>query len=152
MQQALTLAKYKVRFKGGIETVLSANAVRIIDEAFALYTTDKIDQMITLPNKSKVRVSKLDQIEPYIDEETLREEHNKSVFSNIEKIMEESEISKTSTIAQIHLQRMKENFKRLKNKQPWQYCDRNGNPCAKEDARLSIFGDQDLINHAKSLF
>jgi len=126
-------SEYQIVFNDGSRFVVSETFAHQIDD---VWTNDR-DGLIIIGGGKK-RAKDIKSIDPYKDDGFQKQ--SEATMQRLEAMAENSK--STTPLGQkrkeIAIQKMRENFERLKKGEKWQFHDIDGNPCTQEEAKSSI--------------
>lgn len=129
--------KFKLKFKSGIEIIVSEAKKLIIEKAFDNYFEAEKDAMIKIDKDTTVLVSSLIEIT------AVRDAGHQTSIDNMmrlaDNITNSTKGKKNESISE-WCKKIRKNVIRTSKHLPWIYYDRAGNACSKDESRLSIFG------------
>lgn len=134
---------YLLKFAGGTTKRVSREQAWQIDEMWSKNPESK--KIIKFKDGSRVLLSTLVEILP---EEYSEDNFPTAIKENQERIvgyLGTSLKGKPSKKKEWWLEKIKENIQRIKNGKKWIHYDTEGNKCTKEEALLSITGDDNLV-------
>lgn len=141
-QMIVAREDFEISFRSGLKKIISRKYLQQIDEMYKIYRKTKDNQPIFFPDGSMAMISDFEMAVPLEKEEV--KVFEKQAQENNARIIAAMEASKlvNPSVRERWINHIKLNTQRLRDGLPWQYADKDCNPCTKEEARLSVFGGE----------